>query len=64
MSNNARKLRKRALAERFDVCTRTVDRWLRDGILPRPTIINGLYYWDLADIERCEADLKAATAAA
>jgi hypothetical protein len=34
----------RAYAERHDVTTRTLDRWVEDGVLPPPTRINGRKY--------------------
>lgn len=34
-----------------DVSGRTLDRWVASGILPKPEIINGHKYHDLAVIE-------------
>jgi predicted DNA-binding transcriptional regulator AlpA len=51
-----RKLRKRAVAERYGVDRRTVDRWTRDGNLafPQPLYINKTPYWDEAQLEAFE----------
>jgi hypothetical protein len=35
----------RKKAERHGVCTKTLDRWVEDGILPEPFRINGRKYW-------------------
>jgi hypothetical protein len=32
-------------AARHGVCTRTLDRWVKNGILPAPVRINGRKYW-------------------
>ena len=32
---------KRRFAERWGVSTRTIDRWVRDGLLEEPEVING-----------------------
>jgi len=33
------------LPERQGVTTRTIDRWVGQGILPKPVKINGRKYW-------------------
>jgi hypothetical protein len=46
------KLPARAIAERYGVTTRTIDRWILSGALPQPAFkINGVRYWDQADVE-------------
>ena len=40
----------RKTADRFGVCTKTIDRWVEDGILPAPTRIRGRKYFS-ADVE-------------
>jgi predicted DNA-binding transcriptional regulator AlpA len=47
-----RKLGTRAVAERFGVSTRSVDRWTADPALafPQPMHINGRKYWDEGEI--------------
>jgi predicted site-specific integrase-resolvase len=35
---------------------RTIDRWLEQGILPPPLIINGRRYWDEQQIEERERE--------
>ena len=47
----ARKLTARALQERYGVVDRTLDRWVKAGILPEPMRINHRRYWDEAQVE-------------
>jgi predicted site-specific integrase-resolvase len=35
----------RVIAQRHDVCIRTVERWIEAGLLPPPMKINGRKYW-------------------
>jgi hypothetical protein len=35
----------RKIAERYNVSTRTIDRWSENGILPEPVRIRGRKYW-------------------
>jgi hypothetical protein len=54
-------LRKTQVAARYNIVTRTVDRWSEDGRLPAPIYRGKVPLWDL---DRLEAgDLAAATAA-
>ena len=54
-------LRKRQVAARYNITTRSVDRWSQDGRLPAPMFRGRVPLWDL---DRLEADdLAAATAA-
>ena len=46
----------RAFAERLGVSTRTIDRWIRDGLLPRPIRINKRKYWNPSTTPRHDAD--------
>ena len=39
-------LRKAALARRFDVSLRTIDRWTKAGILPEPMKVGRTPYWE------------------
>jgi hypothetical protein len=53
-------LRKRQVAARYNITTRSVDRWSQDGRLPAPMFRGRVPLWDL---DRLEADdLAAATA--
>ncbi len=54
-----RKLTSRALRQRYGVVDRTIDRWVKAGILPEPMRINRIRYWDEADIEQLERDRMA-----
>jgi predicted site-specific integrase-resolvase len=36
---------KRRFAERWGVSTKTIDRWVHDGLLEEPEIINGRAYF-------------------
>jgi hypothetical protein len=44
----SRNLRKRATADRYDVSTKSIDRWVEDPRLgfPAPFYINSLPYWN------------------
>jgi len=54
-------LRKRQVAARYNITTRSVDRWSQDGRLPAPMFRGRVPLWDL---DRLEADdLAAATVA-
>ena len=55
-STPSRRLTARRLCERYDVVVRTIDRWLEQGILPPPLIINGRRYWDEQQIEERERE--------
>jgi predicted DNA-binding transcriptional regulator AlpA len=59
---SARKLTTRALCERYDVCDRTIDRWVDTGILPEPMYINKRRYWDEAEVEERERQRMSARA--
>ena len=54
-----RKLRTRALCDRYDVVSRTIDRWVQIGILPPPMIINNVRYWDEDEIDRRDQERMA-----
>jgi predicted site-specific integrase-resolvase len=45
-SRPARLEPKRKTAERFGVCTKTINRWVETGILSPPVRINGRDYFD------------------
>jgi DNA-binding transcriptional MerR regulator len=38
---------------------RTIDRWVKAGILPKPMRINRIRYWDEEDIQQLERDRMA-----
>ena len=54
----SRNLRKHAMADRYGVSTKSIDRWTADRRLnfPKPFFINQLPYWNLAEVERWERD--------
>jgi hypothetical protein len=54
-------LRKRQVAARYNIVTRTVDRWSEDGRLPLPMWRGRVPLWDLDELEA--GDHAAATAA-
>jgi hypothetical protein len=54
-------LRKRQVAARYNIVTRTVDRWAEDGRLPPPIWRGRVPLWDLDELEA--GDHTAATAA-
>jgi hypothetical protein len=54
-----RKLTTRNLCDRFNISTRTVDRWTKDPTLgfPRPLYIHRRKYWDEAALIAWERSL-------
>jgi DNA-binding transcriptional MerR regulator len=57
---DSRRLAIRKVRERYDVCGRTIDRWLEKGILPPPIFVRGRRYWELSALEQAErAGMKA-----
>jgi predicted DNA-binding transcriptional regulator AlpA len=44
-------LRKRQVAARYNIVTRTVDRWASDGRLPPPMWRGRVPLWDLDELE-------------
>ena len=44
-------LRNRQVAERYNIVTRTVDRWASDGRLPPPMWRGRVPLWDLDELE-------------
>jgi predicted DNA-binding transcriptional regulator AlpA len=54
----SQKLRKRAMADRYGVTTKTIDRWSQDSRLgfPQPLHINATPIWDLGEVERWERE--------
>jgi predicted site-specific integrase-resolvase len=57
-------LRKRQVAERYNVTTRTVERWAEDGRLPPPIYRGIVPLWDLSELEAQDHDAAAAARAA
>ena len=53
------KLTSRVLQQRYGVVDRTIDRWVKAGILPKPMRINRIRYWDEEDIQQLERDRMA-----
>jgi DNA-binding transcriptional MerR regulator len=51
-----RKLRTQGVCERYDVVSRTVDRWVEQGVLPKPMVINNVRYWDEDELDRRDQD--------
>ena len=54
LSKLGRKLTSKAVAERYDVTIRTVERWTDAGILSQPMRIHKVKYWDELEIEQME----------
>jgi predicted site-specific integrase-resolvase len=44
-------VRRRRLAERYDVTPRTIDRWVRDGRLPAPIYRGRTPLWDVDELD-------------
>jgi predicted site-specific integrase-resolvase len=56
---SGKKLPTHALCARYEVCSRTINRWTEAGILPPPLYVNKRKYWDLEEVERCERERMA-----
>ena len=55
---------KRAVARRYGVTTRTVDRWKKQKVIPPPDLtINNRQFWDEATLDRNDRERVAARAA-
>jgi DNA-binding transcriptional MerR regulator len=53
--NTARLVPARAVAERYGIALRSVDRWLAKEVLPPPDrVINKRRYWLLENLERAD----------
>ena len=51
------------LDRRYNKCRKTIDRWIEQGILPRPVVINGRWHWLRSELEQHERERIAATTA-
>jgi predicted site-specific integrase-resolvase len=51
---------KRRFAERWGVSTRTIDRWVQDGLLEEPEVINGRAYFRIDARPRASRSTEAA----
>ena len=47
----AKKLRRKALAEKLGVSVDTIDKWRKDGFLPAASVLVGTPVWDEEEIE-------------
>jgi predicted DNA-binding transcriptional regulator AlpA len=54
-----RRLSKPELARREGVSTRTIDRRVRDGLLPPPDVVARRLYWWLDEVERHQHERSA-----
>jgi predicted DNA-binding transcriptional regulator AlpA len=39
---------------RYGRSSRTIDRWVSEGVIPRPRYIRGLKYWIEEELDRCD----------
>ena len=44
----------RTIAERHQVCIRTIERWTDAGILPPPVRINGRKFWPAGTVAKTD----------
>jgi predicted DNA-binding transcriptional regulator AlpA len=51
---NRRLLPMRDMCARYNVASRTIDRWADAGLLPAPVRMNGRRYWDESELEANE----------
>ena len=54
-----RKLTTRLLCDRYDVSDLTIDRWAKNGVLPKPMKINRIRFWDEEEIEQRDQERMA-----
>jgi DNA-binding transcriptional MerR regulator len=47
-----RKLRTQDVCARYNISTKTVDRWVDTGILSKPMYINGIRYFDEDELDQ------------
>lgn len=47
------------LCARYKKVPRTIERWVESGVLPKPTYIRKLKYWDEEEINALDAARKA-----
>ena len=52
-----------AVADRYGVSDRTIDRWVEASVLPKPVYINGRRYWDADELGQRDEARKAEAAA-
>ena len=50
------------VCQRYGRASRTLDRWIESGDLPKPTYIRGLRYWDEAELDAFDEARKAGAA--
>jgi hypothetical protein len=63
--SNRKFVGKRAVAVRYDVVTRTIDRWVKAKVLPPPDLtINHRPYWNEAKLDQHDRQSVVAHAAA
>jgi predicted DNA-binding transcriptional regulator AlpA len=47
-------LRKQATADRYGINVRTLERWVKGGLLPRPVYFGRTPGWDCAALDKAE----------
>jgi DNA-binding transcriptional MerR regulator len=47
-----RKLRTQDVCARYNISSKTVDRWVETGILSKPMYINGIRYFDEDELDQ------------
>jgi predicted DNA-binding transcriptional regulator AlpA len=47
-----------AVADRYGVSDRTIDRWVDAGDLPKPVYIQGRRYWDASELGQRDDERK------
>jgi hypothetical protein len=62
LTRPAKKLPARRVCERYDICDRTLDRWLADPRLsfPKPIVINKRRYFDADELDAFDASRASA----
>lgn len=53
-------LSRQSVAKFFDTSSATIDRWVRQGVIPSPLVIGGVKRWDIDDLMRAARDAMGA----
>jgi predicted DNA-binding transcriptional regulator AlpA len=49
-----RLLQASGVCARYGRSSRTIDRWVAEGVIPQPRYIRGLRYWIEEELDRCD----------
>ena len=63
MESNKRLVPAAVVCARYSRVSRTIDRWVESGDLPKPIYIRKLRYWDEAELDQRDEARKAEVSA-